>query len=229
MNYVDKGESKQFEVANSKSNGIFHTDSVFTFVCPPCKLIPRSPNDDQLKQLDENSATISNQSQLIGNLQSRVSSLEFVIADMKTILSNQLLSGNRIITQFNQCVSDLGKNMESLEIAQESLDGIDSSSSQRDNSKETADTQQTNSDGVPGSTPKRANENDCNINCNSQLPDGFERAGTSQHFQADTTKGIPVESLLRPPQKKNTKNQVVPLISINCTKYSSQNLQLMSR
>lgn len=178
MNYSDKNNQKQSGRAESRIKELFHAESVFEFVCPPCKSGAHISDENQTKLLRENSVTIGKQTQLIGELQSRVSSLEFVISDMKNILSTQLTNSNTVLSHYNQCVSDMNKNIKALEGAHILLGDISSSSSQSDTSNATPNVHQ---------AKDAATDSNCNINYNDHLPEGLEKAHTSKKTHADSS------------------------------------------
>lgn len=49
MNYSDKNNQKQSGRAESRLKELFHAESVFEFVCPPCKSGAHIPDENQTK------------------------------------------------------------------------------------------------------------------------------------------------------------------------------------
>lgn len=122
-------------------------------MCPTCKSEGQSQNEDQTNQItqlkreltaakgtatkvknerDSHKMKINDSDTTIADLISRVSSLEFVISDVKKIIDEQLASGQNLTAPINQCALDLSKNQKVLENAHKSLASNGSSSSQSD-------------------------------------------------------------------------------------------------
>lgn len=212
MNYNDKNGEKQPERANSKLNRIFYNDSVFEFVCPPCKFHNKQKTEQSMK-IEENSVTILAQTKLIGELQGRVSSLELVIGDIKQMLEVQLLNDNSLVSSLKQCVLDVNKSKQTFEDAMKSLENIGSSPSQSDKLNVKADIHR-DADSI-----ELANEETVDLTRNTQSDHRSRPIEKTGHLIPTDNHPITQKQQLRPPKPVMAKNTNKPNVSGNTQLY----------
>lgn len=156
--------------------------------------------DKSLKQSIENSETIKSQTQLISELQNRVSSLELIIGDVKKVVSEQLSNGKILSSLLNQCVSHLNKNEESMENARKSLEIPSSSSSYNDASESTTDDQSEFNSGE--NISKQTDDLTRNTTDSDQKSLSPENAVPIIDADLYVSNNVPDNMILRPPKTK---------------------------